>query len=561
MTIQVSTVNTVSDSFGQWIAKTNQAIVAVNNYSVTVNSNTAVGNAYITGMYHSNSLFANTVLTVGGSSANITVNASFVTVQSSPTQNVLISSAGMVIGSTSYTQTLMTIGNTSIRGSNVSTNSLYLTTQAVLGNTTLSTTSAYADNLNTRVLTASGNATFGDNEANTYVSRNGIIIYSQPLGTWIVNTNITSTSVSTVDVYANNIHGNLIGSFAAPPNGAPIVFTANMQFSGLYNYFDNGLTSNGNIEVYGNDGVASHYFATSYWPTSFPAYPSVMKNSNAAFVYQASDTSVWLSRNIVDGNRITYGSSADVLHLGTNVLQYYTYVNGTAGVANLFTLQVPLSISTSSGYISSNNFSLGNTTFTSNVTVYGSLGVAGLTSGGVTLKANTTGSSYTLTLPSITGTASQVLTADGTGKTYWAAVPLPGNSTIQQLYSLGVGTPASGILGEIRATNNISAYYSSDARLKTNVTNIEHALDKVMFLNGVEFDWSDQYLEDCGGEDGYFVRKHDVGVIAQEVEAILPEIVATRDDGFKAVKYDRLVSLLIEAIKELKQEVDELKKK
>jgi len=189
------------------------------------------------------------------------------------------------------------------------------------------------------------------------------------------------------------------------------------------------------------------------------------------------------------------------------------------------------------------------------------LGVAGLTSGGVTLKANTTGSSYTLTLPSITGTASQVLTADGTGKTYWAAVPLPGNSTIQQLYSLGVGTPASGNLGEIRATNNITAYYSSDARLKTNVSNIEHALDKVMFLNGVEFDWSDQYIEECGGEDGYFVRKHDVGVIAQEVEAILPEIVATRDDGFKAVKYDRLVSLLIEAIKELKQEVDELKKK
>jgi len=64
-----------------------------------------------------------------------------------------------------------------------------------------------------------------------------------------------------------------------------------------------------------------------------------------------------------------------------------------------------------------------------------------------------------------------------------------------------------------------------------------------------------------GGEDGYFIREHDIGVIAQEIESILPEIVATREDGYKAVKYDRIVALLIEAIKELKSEVDQLKNK
>jgi hypothetical protein len=64
-----------------------------------------------------------------------------------------------------------------------------------------------------------------------------------------------------------------------------------------------------------------------------------------------------------------------------------------------------------------------------------------------------------------------------------------------------------------------------------------------------------------GGEDGYFIREHDIGVIAQEIEAILPEIVATREDGYKAVKYDRIVALLIEAIKELKSQIDELKNK
>ena len=75
------------------------------------------------------------------------------------------------------------------------------------------------------------------------------------------------------------------------------------------------------------------------------------------------------------------------------------------------------------------------------------------------------------------------------------------------------------------------------------------------------FDWTDEEIERRGGEDGYFVRKHDVGVIAQEVEIVLPEIVAERLDGYKAVKYEMIVPLLIEAIKELKAELDMIKEK
>ncbi len=113
--------------------------------------------------------------------------------------------------------------------------------------------------------------------------------------------------------------------------------------------------------------------------------------------------------------------------------------------------------------------------------------------------------------------------------------------------------------GEITATENITAYYASDERLKENVKNITSSLDKIDKINGVEFDWTDKYIEERGGEDDYFIRKHDVGVIAQEIEKILPEVVATRHDGYKAVKYEKIVPLLIEAIKELKKEIEELK--
>ena len=128
-----------------------------------------------------------------------------------------------------------------------------------------------------------------------------------------------------------------------------------------------------------------------------------------------------------------------------------------------------------------------------------------------------------------------------------------------QFDSFGVGTAASGTTGEIRATNDVTAFYSSDQRLKENITNIDNAVDIVKQLNGVRYDWTEAYIESKGGEDGTFVRKQDIGVIAQEVEKVFPEIVAENSGGYKAVKYERLVAVLIEAVKELSDEVARLK--
>jgi Chaperone of endosialidase len=134
-------------------------------------------------------------------------------------------------------------------------------------------------------------------------------------------------------------------------------------------------------------------------------------------------------------------------------------------------------------------------------------------------------------------------------------------SAYPQYSSLGVGTAASATTGEIRATNEITAYYSSDRNLKTNIVPIENALVKLKQISGVMFDWTDEEVEKRGGEDGYFVRKHDTGVIAQDVEVVLPEVVATRADGYKAVKYEKLAGLIIQSINELADQVEEIKKR
>ena len=130
-----------------------------------------------------------------------------------------------------------------------------------------------------------------------------------------------------------------------------------------------------------------------------------------------------------------------------------------------------------------------------------------------------------------------------------------------QMGSLGIGTAASGTAGEIRATDNITGYYSSDSRLKENIVNIDGALEKVSMLKGVTFDWCEDYIRERGGEDGYFIKKHDTGLIAQDVQEVLPEIVRKKKDGYLGVQYDKMVGLLVEAIKELRTEINELKSK
>lgn len=134
-----------------------------------------------------------------------------------------------------------------------------------------------------------------------------------------------------------------------------------------------------------------------------------------------------------------------------------------------------------------------------------------------------------------------------------------GTTADPQFNSIGVGTTASATTGQIRATDDITAFYSSDFSLKENIHNIPSASDKIEQLNGVLFDWKQEYIDNNGGEDGYFIRKSDVGVIAQDVEKVLPEIVGTRPNGIKAVKYDRLCALLIEGFKEMKNEIKKLK--
>jgi hypothetical protein len=127
-----------------------------------------------------------------------------------------------------------------------------------------------------------------------------------------------------------------------------------------------------------------------------------------------------------------------------------------------------------------------------------------------------------------------------------------------QIVTLGVGTAASGTTGEIRATNNVTAFYSSDIKFKENVRDIPDAVETVEAIGGKLFDWKDEYIEEHGGEDGYFIQKEDFGVIAQDVLKVFPIAVRTRPDGSLAVDYEKLSALAFAAVAELSIRVKSL---
>ena len=123
--------------------------------------------------------------------------------------------------------------------------------------------------------------------------------------------------------------------------------------------------------------------------------------------------------------------------------------------------------------------------------------------------------------------------------------------------------------GTLSLTGDVVAY-ASDKRLKTNVKNISNPIEKIKQINGVEYDWVDDIKEKY---DFHPNNMHEVGVLAQEIEKVLPEAVLTapmnapykektgEDHNFLTVKYERIVPLLIEAIKEQQKQIDELSKK
>ena len=143
---------------------------------------------------------------------------------------------------------------------------------------------------------------------------------------------------------------------------------------------------------------------------------------------------------------------------------------------------------------------------------------------------------------------SVAISLSGANATVAGTLNVNGNTTLGN-----ADTDITTVNGELRVTQDIIGFYvtPSDQRLKDNIVPIDNSLTKILSISGNTYTWNEK-----SNKSG-----NDVGVIAQEVLEVLPEAVTTRDDGYLAVYYDKIVPLLVEAIKELSAKVENLEQK
>lgn len=170
-----------------------------------------------------------------------------------------------------------------------------------------------------------------------------------------------------------------------------------------------------------------------------------------------------------------------------------------------------------------------------------------------------TGTVYTQLAVSNLGTVTSVAVTSGNGLTT-SGGPITSSGTFSigattdnlRINSLGVGMAASATAGRIDAAGDIVGFSTSDIRLKRDISVIENATSLVSQLRGVSYIWDEQ-SEKVHGFSG-----KDYGVIAQDVEKIFPEMIQHRDTGYMAVRYERLIGVLVAAINEQTKRIETL---
>lgn len=292
------------------------------------------------------------------------------------------------------------------------------------------------------------------------------------------------------------------------------------------------------------------------------AYGGTGQSSYAVGDLLYADTSTSLAKlaDVASGNALISGGVGTApawgkIGLTTHISGTLAVANGGTGATDAATARANLGAGTGNGSVTSvvaGTYLTGGT-----ITTTGTLAVDADT-------ANTAGKvvardgSGNFSAGTITANLTGNVTGNVTGNTSGSAATFTSTSQNSQFNSVGVGTAGSGTAGEIRATNNITAYYSSDIKFKENVQEITSASSIVRAIGGKYFDWTDAYIAEHGGADGYFVQKQDFGVIAQDVQRVFPRAVRTRPDGSLAVDYEKLGVLAFPALVETMDRLDAL---
>jgi len=386
-------------------------------------------------------------------------------------------------------------------------------------------------------------------------------------------TNNTGINVGTSGQASINITGNEVHLDNTQNNG--IIRLRTKTAAGVADALD--ILGNADVQINGNLIVLGNLDVTTSTETSIVSgiNPSYNTTSGAFQVVGG----VGIGGNINVGGAVSdFNGNVQV-----NNLIATTDINGNG---NVYACGISAGVIGNTGALIQGTLTSASAS-QPNLTTLGTLtglqvsGISGFTGGTVTFNPT---SANKLVLGNVGnvqilgGTSLQFLQTDGSGNMTWSTVYIPvgASATAGQIpvysnsnYIAGnAGVTYNGnlnITGNILATNDIVAFYS-DQRLKTDITPITNALEKVNKINGVTY-----YTNDIADKLGIGDNREHVGVIAQEIQSVLPQVIhsapfdldengiSKSGENYLTVQYDKIIPLLIQAIKELSAEVEALK--
>ena len=392
------------------------------------------------------------------------------------------------------------------------------------------TNTTSSDSVGKGALTVKGGVGIGEN---LYVGGNSVFTGSVTLN--------TSLDVDNLRLDGNVLSStNTNGNITLTPNGSGIVIVSS------------DLRVNGN-DIQASDGNTNITLASNTLTTfagDIRINGNDIQSSAGSVALSLSGTDVTTANNLIvtndlriNGNDIQSSTGSVALSLsGTNV----TTANDLIVTNDLRINGNDIQASDGNTNITLTSNTL--TTFAGDIRINGNDIQASNGNTNITLTSNT----LTTFAGDIRVNGNDIQASDGSTaiSLSGANVTVAGTLNVNGNTTLGDAiTDITTVNGELRVTQDITAFYTSDQRLKDNITPIPDALNKVISISGNTFDWNEK-----SEKEG-----NDVGVVAQEILEVLPEAVTTRENGYLAVRYEKLVPLLIEAIKDLKTEIDELK--
>ena len=505
------------------------------NYNTTINSFTAAnpGDAYLysngsnmlIGAYTAGKAIKFFVNGYNAANVGVVINAPNTVSTTTSTGTMTIAGGLGVSGNVNIGGTLNVTGNITFSNTTINNVTVNTTDQVVTTNTTSSTS------------TTTG----------SIVAYGGLGVVGNIYAGGTINGTLASTGVTT-GTYGGTtqlavVTVNAAGQITYAANVTPSIATSQLT----------GTISSAQLA---STGVTTGTYGGS------SAIPVITINSGGQITY-AGNVSVSSTAIVANSGQITANAYTGIVALGLATTgTAATYGNSTT---------IPVFVTDAYGrVISVANTAIGtlnqNTTGSANSATYltgtytGSLTSSQITTGlGFTPYNSTNPSGYLTSsgaVTSLTGTTNQISVSGSTGSVTLSLPQAIATTSSVQHGSLGIGVAADGTTGDIIATGLITSYYS-DERLKTNLGIITDALEKVKSLSGFYYE-ANQTAQELG-----YTTEKQVGVSAQEVQKVLPEIVspAPIDNKYLTVHYERLVPLLIEAIKEQQKQIDALMQK